>query len=734
MGCTLTSRRRVFVSYSRSDFYFAEQLAVALPRQSLEAWFDVHELAPGSDWSAAIDRAIEACDVFVLVASRAALESPYVQRERELAARLGRPQVAVQARRVRGLRLLPTYDLRSSFKRGAERLAGDLAAGTPTGWRPRLRLPCPVGAAVYALAPALSVAFAVVLASFLHRVVGHRSLAASHVGLRLALVGALVALAVLPSAWLLWALLRRRTGWLNLRGSLFTMPVIAFAAVKTSEEMAGALASDLGAAVTALGGSFDIPLLGAEAFAVLLLPACVVAAVVTELSPGLCRFLKTGAAPGRIRSRHVGAVPRPDAPVALRTYRLSAAEADGSVGEEVRRALSATGISEAADGARDVVVLSDRTPTDWLSRADLRDPLAVVATSIAMPVRGVLQRFQWVDYRARRTSTLETLARDSAAQAQSSGQAHAAPGVPEGLQRLRQPVAVTISEWTLYFMATVAAFVPAYSLALAASADPRADAWPTGLCLLVAPVPVFLALGLRRRRITPLLLVSVVALCWLTLIVLGMDGVLRERFSESNIGSHSAATVTYPVISVVVFALSWKSLRRWLPRRIGRPPGEETLGSPRGSLLWLTMLVPLVVTAVAEAILVPAPTQAPASSAPTRPAATAPAPVCRDRAGLEAFSGPLHAASVALAHATKETVAAAFVRRTRVARSVVRNLKGYKPSSKWGAQMQARLIAALRRTVRADEAFRHRRMAFKKWRAEYRDLNRAADDLFTPVC
>jgi hypothetical protein len=81
----------VFVSYSRSDFYFAEQLTVALRRRRLAAWFDVHELAPGSDWSTAIDRAIEACDVFVVVASRAALESPYVQREREPAARLGRP-------------------------------------------------------------------------------------------------------------------------------------------------------------------------------------------------------------------------------------------------------------------------------------------------------------------------------------------------------------------------------------------------------------------------------------------------------------------------------------------------------------------------------------------------------------------------------------------------------------------------------------------------------------------
>src|SRR5689334_12939155 len=81
-------RYRVFVSYSRRDFYFAEQLAVALRRRGLAVWFDVHELAAGTDWSAAIDRAIAECDSFVIVASRAALESSYVKRERDRAAQL----------------------------------------------------------------------------------------------------------------------------------------------------------------------------------------------------------------------------------------------------------------------------------------------------------------------------------------------------------------------------------------------------------------------------------------------------------------------------------------------------------------------------------------------------------------------------------------------------------------------------------------------------------------------
>ena len=40
---------RVFVSYARRDFYFAEQLAIALRRHALDVWFDVHQLPMGTD-------------------------------------------------------------------------------------------------------------------------------------------------------------------------------------------------------------------------------------------------------------------------------------------------------------------------------------------------------------------------------------------------------------------------------------------------------------------------------------------------------------------------------------------------------------------------------------------------------------------------------------------------------------------------------------------------------------
>jgi TIR domain len=730
MFCISGSPRRVFVSYSRSDFYFAEQLAVALRRRGLDVWFDVHELAPGTDWSEAIDRAIEACDVFVLVASRAALESPYVQRERDFAARVGRPQVAVRAGRVPGLGSLPTYDLRSSFERGGGRLASDLAAGTPTDWRPRVRLPCSAGVAVYALAPALSILFAVVLlALFLHRVIGHESPAATHVGVRLGLVGSSVAIAGLFPAWLLWAFLRRRLGWLYLRGSLVTMPLVAVLGVVTVEQMAAALLP-LGAAASALGVSPEpIQLFAAEALAVLLIPVCLAVGVVTELSSGLCRFLRTGAAPRRIRLRHVGNVSRPDRDGAVRAYRLFAADDDAGVAEEVRRSLADVGIEEAADGERDVVVLTDRTPVEWLARADLRDPLAVVATSIALPVRGVLERFQWIDYRRRRRGTLEMLGRNLATETGSDADARAVPEVPERLQHLRLPVAIVIVEWTLYSMAVLAADVAGYGLALAAFHSRNELVWPAAVCLGLAPVPFVLARRLRRRRLTPHLLVGVMAVYWAALIGLGLDRVLQVMYPSWDRGSFSAASPIYVAISVVVVALAWSSLRRWLPRRIrsGRSV-RPSLGYARGSLLWVTMLVPALVGSVGIAVL----------AAPPTPIELAADDVCRDRAGLEALSMPVYAADQArhraILRGTREQAIAAFERRTRVATGAVHALERYQAHSSWGAAIKKRLIAALVRTVQADHAYLAREIDGKTWVSERLQLNPVADDVAKPIC
>ena len=101
--------------------------------------------------------------------------------------------------------------------------------------------------------------------------------------------------------------------------------------------------------------------------------------------------------------------------------------------------------------------------------------------------------------------------------------------------------------------------------------------------LAVAPVPVVLARRLRRRRITRLWLLGAVAAFWLALLAVGLDAFLQERFPTYDRGSYNAGTIIYPAIVAVVLALTWRSIRRWLPRTT--PPrgagGADTRLCPR---------------------------------------------------------------------------------------------------------------------------------------------------------
>src|SRR5215469_10554678 len=72
---------QAFVSYSRSQFYFAESLVVALGRQGIPTWFDNRNLIPGSHWSEALQMSLNRSSHFVLVASRESLSSDYVTQE-----------------------------------------------------------------------------------------------------------------------------------------------------------------------------------------------------------------------------------------------------------------------------------------------------------------------------------------------------------------------------------------------------------------------------------------------------------------------------------------------------------------------------------------------------------------------------------------------------------------------------------------------------------------------------
>ena len=72
---------QIFVSYSRNQLYFAEDCVNALQEQGLDIWFDLQQLEAGTEWAAEIKSGLEASAGVVLIASQAALHSPYVTAE-----------------------------------------------------------------------------------------------------------------------------------------------------------------------------------------------------------------------------------------------------------------------------------------------------------------------------------------------------------------------------------------------------------------------------------------------------------------------------------------------------------------------------------------------------------------------------------------------------------------------------------------------------------------------------
>ena len=73
---------RVFICYARADgAEIAGQLHARLKELGADPWVDVESIPPGASWNRSIDTAIAACDVFVVVLTRAAVDSDDVEGE-----------------------------------------------------------------------------------------------------------------------------------------------------------------------------------------------------------------------------------------------------------------------------------------------------------------------------------------------------------------------------------------------------------------------------------------------------------------------------------------------------------------------------------------------------------------------------------------------------------------------------------------------------------------------------
>ena len=81
---------QVFISYSRKDFDFVEQLASDLKEAGLDVWYDLSDLHGGSRWSKEIESAIRASKNVLIVLSPESVSSKWVEEEFLFASKLNK--------------------------------------------------------------------------------------------------------------------------------------------------------------------------------------------------------------------------------------------------------------------------------------------------------------------------------------------------------------------------------------------------------------------------------------------------------------------------------------------------------------------------------------------------------------------------------------------------------------------------------------------------------------------
>jgi TPR repeat protein len=93
---------RVFISYSRDDLDFADQLNAALEACGFECFIDRHGISGGEDWKRRLGNLISEADTVVFVLSPASAHSDICAWEVEEAARLGKRILPVNCRLLEG--------------------------------------------------------------------------------------------------------------------------------------------------------------------------------------------------------------------------------------------------------------------------------------------------------------------------------------------------------------------------------------------------------------------------------------------------------------------------------------------------------------------------------------------------------------------------------------------------------------------------------------------------------
>lgn len=126
----------VFISYSRKDAVFVEQLSSDLRQAGVRIWRDVDSIAPGQDWALEIRHAVEGANVLLYVSSQNSSNSEWMAKELELGIQNSKMKVIPVVIDDEGSRRMPLFlyriqwlDFRTNYEAAFQRLVAVLPEG-----------------------------------------------------------------------------------------------------------------------------------------------------------------------------------------------------------------------------------------------------------------------------------------------------------------------------------------------------------------------------------------------------------------------------------------------------------------------------------------------------------------------------------------------------------------------------------------------------------------------------
>ena len=95
--------KQTFISYSRKDKEFVDQMQAILLEAGFKTWIDSQNIRVGTAWNEEIVEQIKKSGALILVISSASAKSPYVQFEYGISQGAGLPVVPIQLETVKTL-------------------------------------------------------------------------------------------------------------------------------------------------------------------------------------------------------------------------------------------------------------------------------------------------------------------------------------------------------------------------------------------------------------------------------------------------------------------------------------------------------------------------------------------------------------------------------------------------------------------------------------------------------